>query len=204
MISKTSFDIEAWSHKPIINSLFTPDYRWNIQKGCQKNEYDYTIVKTVPHGSQWKGMFLSEKFEHVIFFREYYILVVYRLQPATLYDYEHELIIETTNSPLLYQIVSYDSNEQIIIGTRINGKRYCSSKEIDFFSLLTLIELIGIGLISDVGVWSNFLTGDLHDPRLLILIRFFYGEYKDEENLFFDPHYDDYPYNQLNNLLDYP
>lgn len=197
MISRKSFDVKAYN--PIINSLFTPDYKWNIQKGGRRRkEYDdYRIVKIVPYGSPHRGMFLSKKFEYVIFFREHYILIVYQ-NSATLYDYEHELVIETTNSPLLNQIVSYNSNEQIIIEMKIKGQKYCSSKEIDFFPLLTLIELIGIGLNNDVGVWSNFLTDKLHDPRLLILIRLFYGEYKDEENLFFDPHYDDYPYD------DYP
>lgn len=202
MISRKSLYIEPGKNKLRTDSVFTPDYKWSIQKGYEEYEYGFIIVKTVPYGSLlWKGMFLSDKFEHVIFFREHYVLVVYR-HFATLYDYEHQLVIERTNSHLLLdRMISYNSNEQLIIETKFNGNKYYLSKDIDFFLLLTLIELIGIGLISDVGKWSNFLTGDLHDPRLLILIRLFYDDYTIETGIFFNICHSDKLSRYINNFV---
>lgn len=202
MISRKSLYIEPGKNTLRTDSVFTPDYKWSIQKGYVENEHNFMIVKTVPYGSLlWKGMFLSDKFKHVIFFRENYVLVVYR-HFATLYDYEHQLVIERTNSHLLLdRMISYNSNQQLIIETELNGNKYYLSKDIDFFPLLTLIELIGIGLISDVGEWSNFLTGDLHDPRLLILIRLFYGDYTIETGIFFNICHSDKLSRYINNFV---
>lgn len=194
MISRKSFDYSGFS----ADEALTPDYQWCVKK-IPDEVYDrFTVERR--HGNG-QVLNIPNNFTFISCFREHYILIS-SMTGYVLYDFTYQVIIdsysivedeipETPNDPLrggrgprgLTGPIMPDDKDPFLYEHCVVklispfGEVSCELKDLGCIPLFNLIKLIAVGLSHlEENPWTNFLTEDLYDHSVLILIRQFYSQ----------------------------
>lgn len=159
----------------------TDDHQWYLYWFSKNRNFGIYLTRADEENLKFLRLPKGEK---IFIYRYNYIIQVSKGN-IIMYDYTFECVIDIYNLDrgcLRYGwIIAWLSDDKILHydGEKITfsgqSRTIIQNSIDDNFVLIFFIQAIASGLTTDQGSWSNFLLRDLYDPRLLCLIRQFYG-----------------------------
>ena len=155
----------------------TADHQWYLYWFSKNRDFGIYLTRADKENLKFLRLPRGEK----IFIYRYNYIVQVSEGNIIIYYYTFECVIDIYSLREDWIIIACLSDDKILHydGEKITfsgrSRTIIQSSIDEHFTLVFLIQALASGLIIDQGSWSHFLLRNLYDPRLLGLIRQFYG-----------------------------